>query len=223
MKDASSQAGLAYAQIRSAVLDGVFPLGSVLTENQLADYVGASRTPVREAVHRLELERVLVRDERGIAVPDPAPDEIFEIYETRGILGSANARLAAERRTDLDLSALQQHAADVREALDGRQEDRMTAHTEFTKASWRASHNRALYAELERFGTTDSHFGGVSTLAEPGQWDRLVAYYRDYIDALLVRDGDRAAELALANVKAFRDARLAMWRERNRQPQPERV
>lgn len=217
MKDASNQSSLAYAQIRAAVLDGVFPLGTVLTENQLAQYVGASRTPVREAVHRLELEQVLTRDERGIAVPNPGPDEIFEIYETRGILSSANARLAAERRTELDLAALEQHAADVSAGLAGSHEERAAAHNEFTRASWRASHNRSLFAELERFGTTDAHFGGVSTLAMPGQWDRLVQYYRDYLDALLVRDADQAAEVADANTKAFRDARLRMWRERNRE------
>jgi len=216
MKSASSQSALAYAQIRAAVLAGKFELGSTLTENQLADFVGASRTPVREAVHRLELERVLLRDERGISVPNPGPDEIYEIYETRGILSVANARLAAERRTDLDISALEQHAADVQRAMETDQEDRVAAHGEFTKASWRASHNRSLYAELEQFGTTDSHFGGVSTLALPGQWDRILAYYRDFLDALAVRDGERAAAVALENVQGFRDARLAMWRGQNR-------
>ncbi|GAA4154689.1 hypothetical protein GCM10022286_02590 [Gryllotalpicola daejeonensis] len=216
MKDTSSQSGSAYAQIRAAILDGVFPMGSVLTENQLAEYVGASRTPVREAVHRLALEQVLLRDERGISVPDPGPEEIFEIYETRGILSVANARLAAERRTELDLSAMERHSADVSAAMDRSHEDRAAAHHQFCRASWRASHNRSLYEELERFGTTDAHFGGVSTLSLPGQWERLITYYRDYLDALVVRDADRAAQVADANTKAFRDARLQMWRERNR-------
>ena len=94
MRESSNQAGHAYTRIRDAVLGGVFPVGSVLTENQLAEYVGTSRTPVREAIHRLELEQIVMRDDRGIAVPDPGPDEIYEIYEVRGLLSAANARLA---------------------------------------------------------------------------------------------------------------------------------
>ena len=66
-------------------------------------------------------------------------------------------------------------------------------------------------------GTPDAHFGGASTLTVPGQWERLTAFYEEFIDALAVRDSDLAASLVLANVTAFRDARLLLWRDRNRQ------
>lgn len=218
MRETSNQSGQAYTGIREAILAGVFPVGSALTENQLAEFVGTSRTPVREAVHRLELEQLLLRDERGITVPDPGPDEIYEIYETRSILSEANARLAAQRRTDLDLSSMSQHAAEVEAGEDEPLGVRAAAHGEFTRSSWRASHNRTLLAELERMGTPDAHFGGASTLVVPGQWERLISFYRDFIDALAVRDGDLAAGLAAANMTAFREARLSLWRERNRRP-----
>ncbi|THG33302.1 GntR family transcriptional regulator [Naasia lichenicola] len=212
----AGQSNLAYEQIKRAIIAGDLTTGQVISESQLAALCNVSRTPIREAVQRLEMEQFLVRGERGLTVPDPTPGDIYEIYETRGILETANARLAAERRTNLDLANITHLTADARAITDRSIAAITTANLEFARAIWRASHNQSLAETLERLGTPHVRFGGSSTLSMPGQWDKVLAHHSAMLDAIEVRDADRAAELASAHIADVRDVRIRMWHDRNR-------
>jgi len=89
-----------YNLLRTQVLDGTLPPGSRLVEDELAERLGASRTPVREAMHRLMVEGLVVASKgRGLEVADVGPQELKEAIEIRLLLekyaiGFA-ARLAA--------------------------------------------------------------------------------------------------------------------------------
>jgi DNA-binding GntR family transcriptional regulator len=213
----AGQADLAYDRIKRAILAGEFIPSQLLSENQLADFCGMSRTPIREAVQRLEMENFLARTDRGLVVPDPSPDEIYEIYETRAILEVACARLAAERRTELDLANLKRLVESARAITRDDVPELIAANTEVVTAFWRASHNRSLAETLERFGLPSVRFGGESTLSVPGQWERILKYHAAAYDAVLARDADRAAEVVLQQAETVRDMRLELWRTRHRQ------
>lgn len=97
----------AYAIIREAVISGRFARGDRLREEQLALLAGVSRTPVREALRRLDSEGLVdFTPNRGARVTAWSKQELHELYEMRAMLESYGARLAAERITEIELESL---------------------------------------------------------------------------------------------------------------------
>jgi DNA-binding GntR family transcriptional regulator len=105
-----------YAGIRRWILDGVLRPGERIVEQQLAERLNVSRTPVREALLKLERENLVARMGRGMAVRRYSSDEVRDIYNLRAHLESFAARLAAERITDAELGALK-HVQDEMERV----------------------------------------------------------------------------------------------------------
>lgn len=96
----------AYAEIRGLILSGDAPPGTQLTEAQLADICGVSRTPVREALRRLETELYLIRsDSQRIFVADWNSDDLAEMFTLRAML---EAHAAGRAATRIDGAALDQ-------------------------------------------------------------------------------------------------------------------
>jgi DNA-binding GntR family transcriptional regulator len=113
-----SAADAAYAAIRTDILEGVLAADERLTEVTLADRLGISRTPVREAVKRLLIEGFLRRAPgEGLRVTGLNPDEVQQIFRIRTMLESYGARRAAEHATPEDCAELKRLA------------DLMSAHT----------------------------------------------------------------------------------------------
>ncbi|MDR2565215.1 MAG: GntR family transcriptional regulator [Bifidobacteriaceae bacterium] len=213
MKAVQRQGATAYEQIIRGIASGDFAPGQALSETQLAEYCGVSRTPVREAIQRLESERVIVNADRVWRVSDPTQDEIYEMYETNAILEAANARLAAGRRTDLDLAVLHGLADDARATPPDADVQQLIALShEFALALWRAAHNRSLMEILERIGRQHGRFGGRSSLSQDGQWGKTQTYFEEILGAIEARDADAAAATAERQALAVRDVRIAMWR-----------
>jgi DNA-binding GntR family transcriptional regulator len=210
----SSQTEIAYRLIREAVMGARFAVGQLLTETQLAAFCNVSRTPVREAVQRLEMEQVLVRGDRGLTIPDPSPEEIYDIYETRAILESAVSRLAAERRTEVDLAHIDRWV-EAQRSVTGSPSDHAAVNFEFSKAVWRASHNRSLFDLLERIGIPHARFGGQTTMSMTGQIERTIEWHVAQRDAIAARDADRAADIATSLMREVRDLRIQMWHDRS--------
>jgi DNA-binding GntR family transcriptional regulator len=97
----------AYAQIRSMILSGELPSGAQLGEIQLAESCGVSRTPVREALRRLEAEAFVRRTESQRSfVADWSLDDVEDAFELRAMLEALAARRTAQRISDTDLQAL---------------------------------------------------------------------------------------------------------------------
>jgi DNA-binding GntR family transcriptional regulator len=107
----------AYDAIRQALAAGDYPPGAHLREEDLATTIGVSRTPVREALRRLDGEGILkfVRN-RGATVAEWSERDVGEIFELRALLESYSARLAAERIDDDTLARLSE-LADQMDAL----------------------------------------------------------------------------------------------------------
>jgi DNA-binding GntR family transcriptional regulator len=104
----SSVADLAYERIRGLVLSGELAPGTRLGQVGLAERFGISRTPVREALRRLAGEGLVdFHSNRGFRVADLGLDAVLRRLEVRAILEPGIARLAAERRTDRDIGALE--------------------------------------------------------------------------------------------------------------------
>ncbi len=116
MSRASEQA---YAKIREHLLSGAVKAGEQLTEDQLAQITGVSRTPVREAVRRLEDELLLVRnDTKRLFVADWSRDDIEEMFALRQMLECHAAERAARRLNREQMAALEALNRDLKAAIE---------------------------------------------------------------------------------------------------------
>ncbi len=109
----------AYSKIRDFLLGGDVHPGEQLTEEQLSDIAGVSRTPVREAMRRLETEMLLVRSaSKRIFVADWSRDDIDEMFTLRQMLEGHAAERAAERLTEPEIERLASVNQELHEAVE---------------------------------------------------------------------------------------------------------
>lgn len=115
---AASAADRAYAEIRGLILAGDASPGMPLREEALADIVGVSRTPIRDALRRLEVELYAVRTPGGrLVVADWDSDDVAEIFALRAMLEGHAAARAARRMTAAQLAELRQCNAAIEAAV----------------------------------------------------------------------------------------------------------
>ena len=97
----------AYEFLKSSVLSGHFNPGERLTEEHLAKKLGVSRTPVREALHKLESEGLIkALETRGFIVSRDSKDEVEDLFDLRAILEGYALRIISERISKEDLERL---------------------------------------------------------------------------------------------------------------------
>ncbi len=115
----SRAAEQAYARIRAHLLSGAAQAGAQLTEDQLSQIAGVSRTPVREAVRRLEDELLLVRsDTKRLFVADWSRDDIEEMFALRQMLECHAAERAAWRLSREQIAALEACNRELKAAIE---------------------------------------------------------------------------------------------------------
>jgi DNA-binding GntR family transcriptional regulator len=96
----------AHALILDAIDRGVYRPGDRLVESELAERFGVSRTPIREALQRLETQALLTRDGRSLIVASLSHDQIAELYVVRTELEALAARLAAQHAAEEEVLVL---------------------------------------------------------------------------------------------------------------------
>ncbi|MQA97564.1 MAG: FCD domain-containing protein, partial [Streptosporangiales bacterium] len=204
---ADSPGRVAYVRISDEIHDGTLRPGAPLVETILAKRLGMSRTPVRDALNRLEQDGLVERYDRGLRVRRRSPEEILEIYEIRVVLEAMAARGAAERRTALDLVRLEQAQRRMGELADDDPVERVQLNRAFHRALWRAGHNTTLADMLARLSSHIYRYSST-TLQQEGRWDEANREHEALIEAIRDRDPDRAAEIAAAHLSTARDLRL---------------
>ena len=143
-----SVSDLAYERIRGLVLSGELAPGTRLGQVEIAERLGISRTPVREALRRLGGEGLVEgHSNRGFRVADLGLDAVLRRLEVRAILEPGIAALAAGRRTERDLLLMREAIVDEEEARDGLEAH--DASRSFHIALARASGNDELVRVIE--------------------------------------------------------------------------
>jgi len=108
-----------YERLKQAIVQGDFDPGSRVVESRLAAALGISRTPVREAIHKLEREGLLRQDpNRGFFVEGLGRADIEETFGIRSVLESYAARLAAIRHLEGELQPLEAKLGEYQKCLD---------------------------------------------------------------------------------------------------------
>jgi DNA-binding GntR family transcriptional regulator len=206
---ADSVVDLAYGRIRALVLDGEILPGTRLGQVELAERLGISRTPVREALRRLAGEGLAeFVPNRGYRAASLGLDGVRRRLEVRLLLEPGIARLAAERRTDEDLVAL--HETVAREQQTATRVLAHDASRDFHVALARATRNPELVSVLESLWIVEIGRRLLAARSVQGEWQAAdVAEHRAITAAVADRDGDRAASLMLSHVTAA----LRHWAE----------
>ncbi len=109
-----SLADCVFERLEQDILGGKYAYGEVLTEARLCEEMGVSRTPIREAIRRLEQENILRESGRGLVVQGITPEDIADILDIRARIEGMAARRAATAMTDAQKKALKQ-AVDLQE------------------------------------------------------------------------------------------------------------
>ncbi|KAA5832114.1 GntR family transcriptional regulator [Saccharopolyspora hirsuta] len=204
--------------MRGEIVDGTFEAGAQLVELALAEKYGTSRTPVREALRRLEQDGLVERAERGMRVRTRSPEEILEIYEVRISLEATAAAAAAQRRSDFDLIRIRR----AQTAMDNTATDdppaMAAANRAVHEAIWVASHNGTIVDLLTRLNNHLTRYP-ATTLKVPGRWSEALAEHHALIDAIEQRDADLAHELARDHMTKARELRLQIYRDEPDQPE----
>ena len=188
--------------LRRMLIEGRFPPGERLVEESLAKEMGASRTPLREALHRLEQEGLLARRPRGGYVLKPLdPAEVEEAVESRSLLESYAASLAARRATEQVLAGLERNIAQF-EAAHRRQDPAALAalNAEFHAMLARAAGSRLLIRLLEVLeGMVERISRESATGMEAGCWS--LDEHRAILAALRAAEAEAAARAAAGHVR----------------------
>ena len=103
-----SIAGQVFDNLERDILSGKYERGDVLTETRLSEELGVSRTPIREALRRLEQEHMIEIGTKGATVVGISEEDIDIIYEIRCRVEGLASRLAAARATKEDVEAIRQ-------------------------------------------------------------------------------------------------------------------
>jgi DNA-binding GntR family transcriptional regulator len=144
-----SRGDFVYESLRDAISDGRIAGGERVREEEVARNLGVSRTPVREALQRLQQRGLLVLGPgRGLVVAQLGHDEVVELYAMREILEGSAARFAAKHATPEEIATLYQ----LQEQLRTAESDsmlHMTLNRRFHQAIYEAAHNRYLTQTLE--------------------------------------------------------------------------
>jgi DNA-binding GntR family transcriptional regulator len=197
----------AYARIRAAIRDGTLAPGLRLTETDLAARFGVSRTPVRQAIARLESEGLLTHEaRRGLTVTRPDHAQVVELYVMREVLEGAAARLAAQHASPTEIGAM----AELIASEPGHFDDaRALAETNqrLHGLLYLAAHNRYLLRSLEQLGATMALLPTLLTFG--GRAAQAHAEHQAILAALQTRDGNAAEAAARAHAQAAQRHRLA--------------
>jgi DNA-binding GntR family transcriptional regulator len=195
-----SRANEIYDVLREAILTNQLAPSERLLEEAIAKMVSASRTPVREALHRLEMDGLVRQTSRGAVVTDHSADELAELCVVRESLEGLAARLAAGSRSDTELSVVDATLDSYERAIEaGAVDDVVEANHAFHEAVWQASHNRYLMDQLELLRGVIERLD-TTTLTTPERQHEALDEHRSIARAIEDRDAARAEELTRAHV-----------------------
>jgi len=207
----------AYAAIRNMILSGELPAGAQLGEEALAEKCGVSRTPVRDALRRLESDMLVVRtDTQRSFVAEWSLDDVSDAFDLRAMLEAFAARRAAERMTPESLARLRTANTQIAHAIAQQRPDILAfleANREFHGAVLEVAGSRRLVAQLGALveqpvvWRTAHHYG-------PDALHRSWSEHEELIAAFVRRDGAWAQAIMASHIlrayHAYADAHRGM-------------
>lgn len=194
-----------FEQVRREILSCALMPGEELRENELARRYGVSKSPVRDAMQKLEFEGLVeIEPRRGHRVKPISVSDAEDMLDLRVILETAAVRRIAERASEADLEDLDRFRSADTTSISG-----FTVYNrDFHKYLSRLSGNRRLAEETQRVMEMYDRLCMVSLSNKrgPDSFAEPLADHVAIIDALQARDGTRAARLLTRHITRSRDS-----------------
>jgi DNA-binding GntR family transcriptional regulator len=203
----------AYTLILEAIDTGVYRPGDRLVESELADRLGVSRTPVREALQRLETQSLLARDGRSLIVASLDHNQMAELYVVRAELEGLAARLAAKHATPEEKRVLQDMVDEDRKIVNDPNA-LARANRRFHKQIHLASHNRFLVQQLDLLHRSMALMATTSLAAE-GRGEVAMQEHQDIVNAIVAGDQSKAYEALRQHISVAFMTRLKLDAKRH--------
>jgi len=195
----------AYAHVKDAILSGALAGGTLLTEGEVADAVGVSRTPVREALLLLEAEGLLrLYPKRGALVVPVSPDEVRDVMETRLLVERHAVRCAARRGAEVQAALDAAIAAQERHRAGGDRAAFVEADRAFHRVLVEAAGNAILLRLYDSLQDRQRRMNVASVARDPALAERFVAEHRRIAEAVASGDADAAEEALAAHLATAR-------------------
>ena len=196
----------AYELILSAIDEGLFKPGDRLVELELAKQFGFSRTPIREALQRLETQSLLMRDGRSLIVASLDHTQLSDLYAVRTELEALAVALAAQHAAKEEILLLKEMVDDDLKLI-GDPVALSKANKRFHKQLHLASHNKFLIQQLDLVHRSMVLMAKTS-LAVPGRGAQALEEHQLIVDAVSKRDRLTARKVLCDHLSAAFKTRL---------------
>jgi DNA-binding GntR family transcriptional regulator len=204
----TSRSEFVFASLRDAIWEGRFAPGERIPEEEIAHSLGVSRTPVRDALRRLQERGMLVIGAgRSLVVAELSKQQVLELYAMREILEGSAACFAAQHANEAEIDLLQR----VLDEFDKHQDDArmlVALNRRFHRAICEAAHNRYLIATLDGMHDALALLHG-NTFRVPSRRSKSDAEHRRIVLAIERRDADEAEKAARDHVRQAQRTRFA--------------
>lgn len=193
---------IVFQALREAIISGELKPGERLMEVQLAEEMGVSRTPVREAIRKLELEGLVVMVPRkGAYVAGLSMKDAADVFEVRQSLEGLAAALAAERITDEEIEALERILLEINDAAEKNDLNLIIQKdAEFHNILFKASRNDKLVQIINKLKEQIDRFR-IQSFENPGRLKKLVEEHKKIVEAISERNVEKAKKLAEEHIE----------------------
>ena len=193
-----------YEKLEREILSGKYPRGELLSEQRLSAELGVSRTPVREAIRRLEQDYILEDSPRGVIVVGISREEMLEMYEIRLQLEGLMARRAAENVTEEQLGEMRdtldlQHFYLERERRDSSDQIK-NLDSRFHELLYAACGSRTYYDLLVRLHKRITKFR-MASVRKRSRAEESIREHEAIYAALAAHDPEQAQQAVLNHTR----------------------
>jgi DNA-binding GntR family transcriptional regulator len=204
-----------YELLLSDIENGGLPPGARLREAELAERFKLSRTPIREALKRLELQGLVAHEpHHGAVVASLDYGQVGELYLLREVLEGTSARLAAQHATEVEIGVLQSMVERDRQ-LFGDPRELARTNRQFHQQIRDSARNRYLGAALENLRISLALLAG-RTLAAPGRAEQAIEEHAAIIARIAAHDRDGAEKAAREHIRRAFRTRVELLQDQRR-------
>jgi DNA-binding GntR family transcriptional regulator len=207
---------IVFEYLRESILKGKLEPAQRLMEVQLAEQLGVSRTPVREAIRKLELEGLVVMlPRKGAYVADVSLKDIIEVLEIRGALEGLAASVAAERMTDEDLERLELISYQFKKSLENGDIDMMVKKDiELHDLIFNSTNNQKLI-QINNSLREQVYRFRVTYISDYDTSKNLVKEHEDIIEAIYNRNSKEAMQRSTTHIENAQNFIIEKSRRKN--------
>ncbi|RKD25498.1 transcriptional regulator, GntR family [Caminicella sporogenes DSM 14501] len=205
-----------FEYLRNSILNGELEPGERLMELQLAEQLGVSRTPIREAIRKLELEGLVeMIPRKGAYVADLSIKDVLDVLEVRMFLEGLAAYLAAERMSEEEIEELKGILEKFENSIESKdREEMIKLDKQFHDKIIEGSKNSKLMQIVQGLHEQFQRFR-VIYFNEYSEHEQLLKYHQAIVEAISKRDCEKAQEYAQTHIAMIEESILS-WKKKNK-------